>query len=67
MNTDDDLIQLLDTLYIESRYPADMGLLPYGKPTLKDAKEFYDFAQKLFDDICQKLDVDKHELSAQLI
>ena len=57
----DDLIQLLDTLYIESRYPGDMGLLPYGKPTLKDAKEFYDFAQKLFDDVCQKLDVDKNK------
>lgn len=59
----DDLIQLLDTLYIESRYPGDMGLLPYGKPTLKDAKEFYDFAQKFFNDICKKLNIDKNEIT----
>ena len=30
--------------YIDSRYPGDMGLLPYGKPTLEDAKEFHEFA-----------------------
>lgn len=59
----DELIQLLDTLYIESRYPGDMGLLPYGKPTLKDAQEFYDFAQKIFNDICNKLNINKNELS----
>ena len=38
------LIHLLDELYIDSRYPNDFGLLPYGKPSLEDAKEFYDFA-----------------------
>ncbi len=58
----DDLIQLLDTLYIESRYPGDMGLLPYGKPTLEDAKEFYDFAAMLFDRVCGVLEIDKSEL-----
>jgi len=35
----DELLQLLDELYIDSRYPENMGLLPYGKPTLEDAKE----------------------------
>jgi len=45
------LIDMLDDLYIESRYPGDMGLLPYGQPTLNDAKEFYAFAQEIFDKI----------------
>jgi len=25
-----------------------MGLLPYGQPTLEDAKEFYEFALDIF-------------------
>ena len=58
----DDLIQLLDSLYIESRYPGDMGLLPHGKPTLEDAKEFYDFALEVFDKVCDMLDISKEEL-----
>jgi len=57
-----ELIKLLDSLYIESRYPTDLGLLPYGKPTLEDAREFFDFAQSVFDEVCQKLNVSKYEL-----
>ena len=49
---EDSLIQLLDALYIESRYPGDMGLLPYGKPSLEDAKKFYNFAYFVFNRIC---------------
>jgi len=52
----------LDKLYIDSRYPADLGLLPYGKPTLEDAKEFYEFAQSIFDAVCAILGIDKNEL-----
>ena len=58
----DELIQLLDTLYIESRYPGDMGLLPYGKSTIDDAKEFYEFANSVFDRVCKILEIDKQEL-----
>ena len=56
---DEELIQLLDSLYIESRYPGDMGLLPYGKPTLEDAREFHSFARDLFEQICDLLEIDK--------
>jgi len=59
---DDELIQLLDTLYIESRYPGNMGLLPYGKPTLEDAKEFYEFAEGVFHRVCEVLKIDKSEV-----
>jgi HEPN domain-containing protein len=61
-DTDIDTIIQIDTLYIESRYPGDMGLLPYGQPTLNDAKEFYKFANDIFDKVCNILDVDKQEL-----
>jgi len=56
---DSDLVKLLDSLYIDSRYPGDMGLLPYGKPSLEDAKEFYEFAQGIFDDVCEVLEIEK--------
>ncbi len=45
---DDDLVIALDSLYIESRYPGEFGLLPEGKPTLKQAQLFYEFAQKIY-------------------
>jgi len=57
-----ELIKLLDSLYIESRYPTDMGLLPCGKPTLEDSREFYEFALKVFEDVCLKLGVDRSDL-----
>lgn len=46
--TDFDIVDLLDSLYIESRYPSSMGLLPYGSPTLDDGKVFYNFALDIF-------------------
>ena len=51
-----DAIIKIDTLYIESRYPGDMGLLPYGQPTLEDAKEFYDLALRVFEVISKLIE-----------
>lgn len=59
---DDTLIKILDELYIESRYPGDIGLLPHGKPTLEDAKEFYDFALDIFYQTCSILGIDSKEI-----
>ena len=56
------MLKVLDKLYIDSRYPGDMGLLPYGKPTTEDAKEFYEFALNIFDKVCKILDIDKKEV-----
>jgi HEPN domain-containing protein len=33
-----DMVKMLDEIYISSRYPTDLGLLPYGKPSSDDAK-----------------------------
>jgi len=35
---DEGMLDEINEIYIDSRYPADLGLLPYGKPTLEDAK-----------------------------
>lgn len=45
---DEDLLIALDSLYIESRYPGEFGLLPEGKPTLKQAQMFHDFAHEIY-------------------
>jgi HEPN domain-containing protein len=44
MNAELELLEDLDKLYIDSRYPGDFGLLPNGKPTVDEAKKFYKLA-----------------------
>ena len=36
---------------LNSRYPLEVGLLPDGKPTIKQAKQFYEFAKNIFEKI----------------
>ncbi|MFN3929755.1 MAG: hypothetical protein ACK4OK_09005 [Thermoflexus sp.] len=45
---DPDILTDLDDLYIEARYPGELGLLPYGRPTLEDARRFYEFAADVY-------------------
>jgi len=40
---------LLDKLYVDARYPGELGLLPDGKPTQEDAQQFQDFARKIYE------------------
>lgn len=42
----DDLLYI-DSIYIESRYPASFGLLPGGHPTLKESKRAMEIVQKI--------------------
>ncbi|MBV5348298.1 HEPN domain-containing protein [bacterium] len=37
----------LDTVYIEARYPGDLGLIPHGKPSLEEAKIYCQEASKI--------------------
>ncbi|MCH9740684.1 MAG: HEPN domain-containing protein [Epsilonproteobacteria bacterium] len=51
----EELLSAFDDLYIDSRYPGNFGLMPYGKPTLEDAEEFYELAQYIYDYIYKKV------------
>ena len=62
IQVDEEFLRLVNELYIESRYPGDMGLLPHGKPTLEDAREFHAFARDLFEQVCDLLEIDKDAL-----
>jgi len=44
-----DQLILLDQLYIDARYPGELGLLPNGKPSVKEANEFYIIGKQMFE------------------
>ncbi len=44
-----DQLILLDQLYIDARYPGELGLLPNGKPTMLEVHEFYNCAKTIFE------------------
>jgi len=44
IDTELDLLEDLDKLYVDARYPADFGLLPNGKPTTQEAMAFNELA-----------------------
>ena len=47
-NIDVNLLRKTDSVYIETRYPLDIGILPDGKPSIAEAKELYNFANYIF-------------------
>ncbi len=47
-DVDLNFIKRLDEVYISTRYPSDLGLLPSGKPSIQNAKELYDFANTFY-------------------
>jgi len=48
MAIDDENLIFLNDVYIDSRYPADFGLLPGGQSTKADAQKAYDSANEIF-------------------
>ena len=48
LDIDKDIFDQLNELYIDARYPAEIGLLPTGKPSLEEARGFYTQAENIF-------------------
>jgi HEPN domain-containing protein len=42
---EEETVDTLSTLYIESRYPGALGLLPHGRPTTEDVAKFLNLAK----------------------
>ena len=49
VGADEDILALLNKLYIDSRYPGALGLFPQGVPDIDEAKGFFEFAGNLFE------------------
>ncbi len=48
---DYDITEQLNELYLDARYPTDIGLLPNGKPSVETSKTFYRYARNLYETI----------------
>jgi hypothetical protein len=46
LGIDEKKLIIISEVYIESRYPGDLGLLPDGMPTDKQAKVFIEYAKR---------------------
>jgi len=43
-------LSTIDDIYIDTRYPADLGLLPNGFPSTEQAKEIIEICSRIFVD-----------------
>lgn len=48
---DENLLLIINEMYIESRYPIDLGLLPDGKPPVSQVEEFINFARFIYSSV----------------
>ncbi len=48
---DEMVLHEISDVYLDARYPGELGLLPYGKPTLEDAQRFYEVANNIHENI----------------
>jgi len=48
---DQEIFDQLNELYIDSRYPTDLGLLPDGKPSKEIAEKFFSMATEIHKNI----------------
>ena len=60
INIDQDILDSINQIYIDSRYPSDFGLLPSGIPTIEKINEFDNFARDIYNKV-EKLIVDFQE------
>ena len=47
LGIDENKLIIINEVYIESRYPGEIGLLPDGIPTDEQAKEFIEYAKEI--------------------
>ncbi len=55
ITVNEDMLAKLNEIYIDVRYPAGMGLLPDGVPTVEEAKGFVKFSTSLYRLVLKKL------------
>lgn len=51
LDVDQEIFDQINELYIDSRYPGDLGLLPDGKPSKEIAGKFYGLAKEIHEKI----------------
>lgn len=51
LNMEQEIFDQINELYIDTRYPTDLGLLPDGKPSKEAADKFFKMANKIYENI----------------
>lgn len=51
LKIEQEIFDEINELYIDSRYPTDLGLLPNGKPTKKVSQKFNKIANEIYKEI----------------
>jgi hypothetical protein len=51
LDIETDWLIFLNDVYIDSRYPADFGILPGGQPQQKDALQALNYAKAIYEKI----------------
>jgi len=55
LGIDEKKLIILNEVYIETRYPGDLGLMSEGLPSNERAKEFVKYAKEVKSIICNEL------------
>jgi HEPN domain-containing protein len=55
LTLEEDELDLVDAVYIDTRYPSGLGLLPSGFPTKEDAGEILGIVEKVFKETSKRL------------
>lgn len=55
---DETELEILDNVYTSSRYPGEIGLLSTGKPSVKESKELYNMALKIYDILLHSIEAE---------
>ena len=48
LTLDEVLLNQVNEVYVDSRYPGDTGLVPEGRPSLQKARAFLSFAEEVY-------------------
>ncbi len=54
-SVDDQLLDLIDKVYIEARYPVGLGMLPSGMPSVDLVNQMCDFAEYIYTNVVRLL------------
>ena len=54
-----DIFDQINELYVDSRYPTDLGYLPDGKPSIEEAIQFRKSAEDIYEQV--KMELEKED------
>jgi len=57
LEIDEDILDQVNDVYIETRYPSDLGLVPEGIPKVETIKYFYDLTESIYKQVLEILNI----------